>query len=351
MSNANKTLVILTPGFPKDETDTACLPFPQLFVKTLKKENPSLNIIVLAFQYPFSNTAYEWHGVNIVPFNGKDKGKLNRLLVWWKVLRRLNVIMKQNQVIGILNLWLGECALVGKYAAKKFGARSLNWLMGQDAKKNNRYFSFIKPKAENLIALSDFLAAEFYKNYKIKPLYVIPPGIDPADFPGSTHTRTIDIIGAGSLITLKQYDIFIQVVAKIAKKHPRVKAVICGKGPERNSLFALIEAAGLHANIVLLDETDHREVLDLMQHSKILLHTSAYEGFATVYSEALYAGAHVVGFCRPMNDLFKHQHVAGSESEMAAQVDKILSDDQVDHSPVLTFPIEETCKKILSLYN
>jgi glycosyltransferase involved in cell wall biosynthesis len=351
MKRNDKTLVILIPGFPKDEADSTCLPFPQLFVKTLKRENPSLNIIVLAFQYPFNNADYNWHGVNVIPFNGKSKGKINRLLIWRKVLRRLNIIMKENEVLGILNFWMGECALVGKYVSKKYGTRSFTWLMGQDAKKGNRYFSFIKPKAENIIALSDFLAEEFERNYKIRPAHIIPPGIDPDDFRSVTPIREIDIIGVGSLISLKQYDIFIHVIAAISKKYPMIKAMICGKGPERSRLFTLIREAALHTNIVLLDETEHKEVLRLMQHSKILLHTSAYEGFATVYSEALYAGTYVVGFCKPMNEIFKHQQVVASESAMINAVDEILAGIHLDHNPVLTYSIKETCKKIVSLYN
>ena len=47
------TLVILSPGFAANEADTTCLPPMQLFVKALKEICPGLNIIVIAFQYPF----------------------------------------------------------------------------------------------------------------------------------------------------------------------------------------------------------------------------------------------------------------------------------------------------------
>jgi hypothetical protein len=92
-------------------------------------------------------------------------------------------------------------------------------------------------------------------------------------------------------------------------------------------------------------------VLALMQQSKILLHPSSYEGFATVYSEALYAGAHVVGFCKPMDTVFEHQHAVESEADMVREVEKILTHRDTDHSPILTYSITETCRKILSLYN
>ena len=56
MKHDPKTLVILSPGFPKDEADTTCLPAHQVFIKSLNKNFPSLKIIILSFQYPFSTS-------------------------------------------------------------------------------------------------------------------------------------------------------------------------------------------------------------------------------------------------------------------------------------------------------
>ena len=47
MKNDAKTLIILSPGFPKDESDTACLPSQQIFVRALNKNFPSLRIFFL----------------------------------------------------------------------------------------------------------------------------------------------------------------------------------------------------------------------------------------------------------------------------------------------------------------
>jgi len=42
-----QTLIILSPGFAANEEDTTCLPAQQSFILTLKKNFPSLNIIVI----------------------------------------------------------------------------------------------------------------------------------------------------------------------------------------------------------------------------------------------------------------------------------------------------------------
>ncbi len=351
MSSAIKTLIILSPGFPKNEADMNCMPFPQLFVRRLKELNPALNIIVLAFQYPFKKDEYDWHNVKVIAFGGTNRGKMHRLLLWRKVSRRMKQIIKITDAPGILNLWLGEAALVGHYMAKKHGLPVFTWLLGQDAKAGNRYFSGIKPTENELVALSDSVADELYKNYGLLPAHVIPPGVEIIREHSSPVLRDFDVAGVGSLIPLKQYDIFIRIIKLLAVTMPGIKAVICGDGPEAEPLKNMITEYGLEKNIELCGEVRHEEVLEIMKRTKILLHPSSYEGFATVFSEALFAGAHVVSFCRPMNTLFDHQHHVSNEEEMLNAVKSILENTSNDHSPVITYPIEDTCKKMLSIFS
>ena len=119
MENKQQTLVILSPGFPVNEADTSCITPQQIFVKALKEVCPGLNITVIAFHYPFITTAYKWHGVNVIPVGGKDKGQIHRLTTWIKVNSLLKSLHKQQQLIGILSFWFGECAFVGKLLCKK----------------------------------------------------------------------------------------------------------------------------------------------------------------------------------------------------------------------------------------
>jgi len=350
MNAHSKALLILSPGFPANEADTACLPFPQLFVKTLKELQPSLKVIVLAFQYPFVKSCYQWHNVQVISFGGSNKGKLSRLLVWKAVWKKINRIAKEYSVVGILNFWLGECGLLGKYAARKHAVPFFTWLLGQDARANNRYFSLIKPTGHQLIALSDFIAAEMERNYHVRPANIIPPGIDLKNKPIAGLTRDIDLLGAGSLIPLKQYDVFIRIVSKLTAYHPKLKAVICGKGGEQNRLQKMITEAGLSANVGLCGELEHDAVIALMQRAKIFLHPSAYEGYGVVMAEALYAGAHVVAFYKPMNNVYRQQHIVQTEDEMAATVNALLNDCNRRQESILTASIEFSCKKVLQLF-
>ncbi|WP_259068675.1 glycosyltransferase family 4 protein [Mucilaginibacter sp. X4EP1] len=350
MEHTLETLVILTPGFPANEADTACIPPQQLFVKALKEICPGLEIIVLTFHYPHVSTEYEWNGVKVITIGGKDEGQLSRLKTWtkaWFILRKLK---NKYHPFGLLSFWMGECAFIGHYFAKTHGLKHYSWILGQDAKKGNKYFDWIKPNADSLIALSDFVANEVRKNYGLLPANIVPVGIDTSMFKDSHAKRDIDVLGAGSLIPLKQYHLFIQTIASLKIYMPEIKAVICGNGPEMELLKSLANSLRLNNNISFTGELPQKEVLALMQRSKVFLHTSNYEGFGSVMAEALYAGAHVVSFCKPMNKNYRHHYVVKNRDEMNQEVLSILKNTRRGHDHVLMFPIQQVAKNIISLF-
>ena len=350
MEHKPDTLVILSPGFPASEADTACMPPQQLFVKALKEICPGLRIIVLTFHYPFSAAEYEWHGVKVIALGGKDDGRLFRLLTWFKAWITLGKINREHHVLGLLSFWFGECALIGNYFAKRHRLSHYSWLLGQDAKRGNKYFRWIKPRGDTLIALSDFLAREVIRNHGVVPANVIPVGIDISMFPQLPLKRDIDVLGAGSLIPLKQYHLFVEAIALLKPFYPDIKAVLCGKGPEMDNLKTLAESLNLNGNIVFNGEVPHTAVLDLMQRSKIFLHPSNYEGYGAVLAEALFGGAHVVSFCKPMRQDYRHHHVVKNKDEMFRELLAILKNRNRGHDRVAMCPAEQIAKNMISLY-
>jgi len=350
MEHKPDTLVILSPGFPASEADTACMPPQQLFVKALKEICPGLRIIVLTFHYPFSAAEYEWHGVQVIALGGRDNGRLLRVLTWFKAWMRLRKINREHHVLGLLSFWFGECALIGNYFAKRHHLSHYSWLLGQDAKRGNKYFRWIKPRGDTLIALSDFLAREVILNHGVVPANVIPVGIDISMFPQLPLKRDIDVLGAGSLIPLKQYHLFVEAIALLKPFYPNIKAVLCGKGPEMENLKVLAKSLNLNGNLVFNGELPHAAVLDLMQRSKIFLHPSNYEGYGSVLAEALFGGAHVVSFCKPMRQDYRHHHVVKNKEEMLRELLAILKNRNRGHDRVSMCPAEQIAKNMISLY-
>jgi hypothetical protein len=212
MSDGSKTILILTPGFAKDETDTTCLPFQQVFLRTFRQLFPSQKIIIVSFQYPYTECNYQWHGMNVVSMGGKNHGGFHRQLLWEKVRRKLKRIYTENNITAVLSFWCGECSLVAQQFAKKHKIPWFCWIPGQDAKKDNSYVKRIQPASGSLIALSDFIADEFERNHGIRPAHIIPPGIEEPQPGKPLPEKDIDIVGAGSLIPLKQYDVFIEIM-------------------------------------------------------------------------------------------------------------------------------------------
>lgn len=346
-----KTLIILSPGFPANETDTTWLPDRQIFTRILHETYPELNIIVLSFQYPHEAGEYRWNGIRIIGFGGKGRNGLARRILWFKVWQTLRQLRKENNVIGLLGFWLDECALIAYQFAKKCKLKNYNWILGQDARPGNKYISRVTVDGSNLIALSDFVAREFQKNYGIQPLHMIPCGVDPQLFAESSTVRDIDILGAGSLIPLKQYHLLIETVHLLKPDFPNIKAILCGKGPEWQQLHNLVAQYGLEANVEFKSEIPHPDILQLMQRSKVFLHPSNYEGFGNVQTEALYAGAYLVSFIRPLNTPFKKHSVVADVQEMAKVTAEVLANENRDHSPVLTYSVTQMATDVMNLFD
>jgi glycosyltransferase involved in cell wall biosynthesis len=358
MSKA-ETLVILTPAFPADEADSNWLPAHHQLVKELKHQFPDKDIVVLAFLYPYHAARYDWNGVSVISFNGMNgKGRWQRLLLWRDIWRALGQVRRRHRIIGIFSFWCGECAFMGHYFGLAHAIRHRCWISGQDAQKGNKWVKLIRPRGRELVAMSNFLRRNFQENYGIEPEVVIPNGIDARLFSSGSWPpvagspspeRDIDILAAGSLVPLKQYEILVRVVDSLQQCFPDIKALHCGEGEEKGRLQSLVGELGLERNLQLLGEIPHREVLQLMQRAKIFLHPSSREGFSTVCLEALYAGAQVISFCDPADRRVSEWHIVDNEAGMVTEAISIL-DAPPDPKPVLLHTIEENARAVMELF-
>lgn len=340
-----ENLIIISPGFPKDEQDTHCLPAQQLFVKMLNGIFPEIQVTILALQYPPHRNEYAWHGNRVIPFEGLAYWKVFRPLLWRRVGRKLDQLFHTKNT-AVLSFWLADTALIGERFARKYNLIHKCWVMGQDARKRNPYARWVNLSEKQLIVLSDFMADEFLRNHRKRPSRIIPLGIDPAAFPPNPgHDRTIDVLGVGSLIPLKRYDIFITVVAALKESHPNIRTVLCGHGPEEKKLRKIIRALELEENIVLTGEVPHSKVLSMMQESKLFLHPSEYEGYSSACLEALYAGCHVISFAWAEKRNIDNWHVVASVYDMIASASRLLNG--TEFRSILVHNMEDSVKEIM----
>ena len=350
MDTPLKTLVVLTPAFPASESETVWVRPKQLFIRKLQESFPSLQIIILSFNYPFHTGEYQWRGIRVIGFNGMHTRKLKRLFLWIRVWRRLKEIKGQQPLFGVLSFWCGECALVGKRFSDRYGLKHFTWISGMDARRQNKLVKWIRPVENELIAMSIFLQNEFQKNHFVKPRHVIPIGIDPSEYSEMPLNKDIDILGVGTLNPFKQYDIFLDIIRELTASFPRIKAVICGEGTERPKLESMIREFGLENNITMTGLIPHHDVLKWMQRSKIFLHPSSYEGFGSVCLEALYAGAYVISFCDPMHVKTERWHIARDPDDMRTKAFEILTGYDGTSKSVLLYSMGDTAKAVMNLF-
>ena len=349
MSSKTKRLVILTPAFPANGSEENWVHSLQLFLHSVKRLFPEIEIIVISFIYPHNISKYKWNGIEIFSFDGMSYRKYKRPLLWGKIWRKLSEINKQKKITIILSIWCGECALVGKYFGKRNSIKHFAWICGQDARAKNKLVKYIRPLPTELIAKSDFLIEEFYRNHHIRPAYLIPNGIDTSLF-GPPAERDIDILGAGSLSFLKQYDIFVEVIAGLKANIPEIRAILCGDGEHEDGIKKMREDLSLEKNLTLSGMLTLAETIKQFQRTKIFLHPSSYEGFSMACLEALYAGAHVISFVKPMHHEIRNWHIVASKEEMQQKAYDLLKDSQLNHEQIFTYSIDDSAASMMELF-
>lgn len=290
-----KDLLVIAPGFPKDEADDGCIPPLQAYVKAYLLRHPEALVRVITTQYPFSSTPYAWHGVHVHPCGGANR----RWAKPWSWQRALSIgarLHRERPFQRVHSFWLGECAWIGRRLAQHNKAAHVLTLMGQDARDERNWWRMVNGRGTRNVVLSERHAEAFKTMTGRSPDAVIPWGMDPRDA-SSASKRDIDLLFAGSLIPVKRPELFIELVARIAQ-HRSVKAVMAGaRIPAGNAhVDRLVSNAGLSATIDVLGEVPRTEMLKLMARSKVLVHPSRYESQGYVFLEALMQGMSIVSY-------------------------------------------------------
>lgn len=340
----SKHIVILTPGFPKNEADTTCIPALQIYIKALK-EISGYEISIISLHYPKTKGIHFWETIPVYTMGGNPF--FTKIWLWQKVFRTLKQIHGENPIAAIHSFWLGECAFIGRWFSKKNKIKHISTLMGQDALKGNLYSKILPLKKLHLITLSNFQRNTFNKNYKVQT-EIIPWGIAIENF-YHLPKKTNDIIGVGSLIPLKNYDLFIDVIYQI-NQSKSIKAILIGEGILREKLQEKIRFLQLEKVIDIKGELNYDETLKYISQSKILLHTSNYESFGLVFPEALQSKTMIVskevGCAFPSSNWI----ISSNGSEMITACENLLlnSFSEKEENP---FTIKKTVQHYLEIYN
>jgi 1,2-diacylglycerol 3-alpha-glucosyltransferase len=352
MKDYEKHIVLLMPGFASNEEDTTCVPYLQNYVKSYSRVHGDDRLTIITFQYPFTRSAYSWNNIDVHSIGGSNSKFPFKILTWKKVVIAFKKIQSVQPVTTIHSFWLNECTLVGKYLSKKYKINFLATAMGQDCSTENRYLRLLNINDIYTVGLSHFLESRLLENAGKQVDAIIPFGL-PDDIPNAQQQqRTIDILGVGSLVPVKNYSLFLKIIRNLKAEFPSLNIEIIGNQPdpkELKGLQRLIKEFHLESNVVLTGQVEPMEVLDHMQRSKILLHTSSFEGQALVFSEALSCGMTVVCFNVGRISAEK-MIVCSNEEQMISELSKLLKDDTLDFHPLPQMSVRETVRAYHELY-
>lgn len=344
-------IVILTPGFAADEKDTTTIPSLQLYTKSLSSLHPGMNLQVITFHYPSHPGKYTWNGIEVYSFAGKGR-KRNKLFLWIKILILLYRLRKSTGIDIVHSFWLTETVFIGLLFCRLTGTGFIATAMGQDVTTKNKYLRILRLFSFNLTMISEFQSRYLKPFGKSNIFKVVPFGVDTSYYQGLTIERTIDILGVGSLNSIKNYDHFIEIIELLVSRFPGIRCKIIGAGSERNHLEQAITEKGLGKNIYLTGSLSYEKVIKEMYSGKILLHTSKFEGQGLVITEALAAGLYVVSY--PVGiatSLSSKKLMTGmTREDLAGHLIKFLQLPDPDFTPEIHFTIGDTCREYLSIY-
>ncbi len=344
-------VILITPGFTADELDRNCLPTLQLYVEALLLQN--IEVHVVALDYPFSNNVYQWKGAHIHPCGGCNSRWLKPRTIW-RALKTCRQLIKETAPglpVILHSFWLGWTSGIGERAAKQYAIRHITTLMGQDVLPQNKHrFRFLsQERQERLVVLSNFHNAVLEKNSGYKAAHVIPWGVSAAEIPSTfPGNRTIDILGAGSIISLKNWDLWLETVAILVKTHPDLKAALVGGGPQKPQLELRAQQLGISKTVQFTGELSRPQVLEKMKQVKVLLHTSNFESQGYVLSEAAMNGCRVVG--TPVGIAPEMGACANTAEALAVLVEEALCAPLLAEA-VTPFLMSDTLHVYLKLYN
>lgn len=286
-------LLLITPGFPRDEADDGCIPPMQAYVKRYMELHPGAKVRVIATQYPFHRRPYTWHGAEVHPCGGANR-RWAKPFAWRRALHIAGQLHRQRPLQRVHSLWLGECAWLGQRVAARTSARHVATLQGQDARDERWWWRMVAEGRSAFVTLSMRHAAMFKGMTGRDPDAIIHWGIDPR-VAAPVAERDIDVLFAGSLIPLKRPAELVEIVRRVAEHRP-VKAVMAGARIPAHDLTIdqLVQRVMPQGVITVLGEVTRAELMRLMARSRVLVHPSVYESQGYVFSEALLHGMSIV---------------------------------------------------------
>jgi teichuronic acid biosynthesis glycosyltransferase TuaC len=141
------------------------------------------------------------------------------------------------------------------------------------------------------------------------------------------------LVTVGHLVARKRHADVLRALALVRVRHPKLRYVIVGDGPERARLRALAASLGVEDRVELRGALGHGEAVAAARAGSLFVLPSVQEAFGVAYVEAMGGGVPAIG-CRGEDG---PEEIAGGgggialvpardPQALAAQIDALLSD-------------------------
>lgn len=338
----------------------------QLYAQTLLRRG--IGVHVVALEYPFTDRPYAWRGglseayppALVYPCNGR-----NRRWLKWRTLARARrcafEILEKENIDVLHSFWLGWAARVGEKLSFRTGLPHCTTLMGQDVLPENRHLRGLPPERfQRLIALSGFQQTMLEKSAGRRAAHTIPWGIEAEIGNWKLETQedagsnfqfpvsNFQLLGVGSLLAVKNWDLWLQTLALAVRARPQLRAALIGDGPERARLEQLSARLGLSEHVHFAGNLPRAEVLARMRKASVLLHTARFEAYGFVFPEAVFCGCQLVS--TPVGIAPEIGAALGNTAEVLAELLVSAMDHPRSKEGHAPFNMEDTIAAYLQLY-
>ncbi len=211
----------------------------------------------------------------------------------WAISRALRQWRPDRIIVGHTDLKLllvARWTLPGRYVAITYG----NDFLGAQRTWYRGLVNHLLAQARPLVTISHS-SAERLRALGIPNPVVIHAGTDPQRFspPSTPPPPPFTLLSVGRLEQRKGLDVAIRAVAELHQRHPNVRYLIGGRGPERPHLQHLARELGMDKIVHFLDKVPPDELPDLYRKAHVFVlplreehEADTIEGFGMVFLEA-----------------------------------------------------------------
>lgn len=190
------------------------------------------------------------------------------------------------------------------------------WQKWAKQKGVSKIHSFLGPKIEKLIlklnhnaihTISESSKDDLMKFGAKKHIHIILPTIENIN-QRTDPLNSLQFVYVGRLVFYKNLEVVIKAINIAKRKEPKIKLVIVGDGPHKQSLKNLTKKLDVESNVEFKGYVSSDEKTKLIASSSALVFPSLCEGFGLVILEAFAQNKPVlVANQRPLSDIISHE--------------------------------------------